>query len=93
MYLVYRLDDPVDARVATDGFVLRVDQDNLEILVGRVLVDPVRVQYSQIGTSAPNTFLGCRLERALVLQLIHTLIGRFAFKRIHQPLNSQCDKA
>ena len=33
--------DPVDARVTADGLVLGVDEDDLEVLVGRVLVDPV----------------------------------------------------
>jgi len=40
------LHNPVDASIATDGFVLRVDEDHLEILVGRVLVDPIRVEDS-----------------------------------------------
>jgi hypothetical protein len=39
--LVDRLDDPVDAGIAADGLVLRVDEDDFEVLVGRVLVDPV----------------------------------------------------
>lgn len=42
-YLVYGLDDPVDARITANGLVLRVDEDDLEIFVGRVLVDPVGV--------------------------------------------------
>lgn len=40
-YLVHGVDDPVDPRVATDGLVLRIDQDDLKVLVRRVLVDPV----------------------------------------------------
>lgn len=42
--LVDGVDDPVDASVTTDGLVLRVNEDNLEVFVGRVLVDPVGVQ-------------------------------------------------
>jgi hypothetical protein len=39
--LVDGLGDPVDAGIAADGLVLGVDEDDLEVLVGRVLVDPV----------------------------------------------------
>ena len=59
---MHGLDNPVDARIAANGLVLRVDKDNLEIFVGRVLVDPVRVQHPQIGTAAPHTFLGGGLK-------------------------------
>jgi hypothetical protein len=48
--LVDGLDDPVDAGVATDGLVLGVDEDDLEVLVGSVLVNPVGV-YSQTNQS------------------------------------------
>lgn len=41
--LVHGVDDPVDAGVLADGLVLGVDEDNLVVLVGGVLVDPVRV--------------------------------------------------
>ena len=57
--LMNRVDNPVNARVAADGFMLRVDKNNLEILVCRVLVNPVRVQYSQVRASSSNTLLGC----------------------------------
>ena len=40
------LDDPVDARVAADSFVLGVDQYDLEVLVCRILVDPIRIKHS-----------------------------------------------
>ena len=39
--LVDGVDDPVDAGIAADSLVLRVDEDNLEVLVCGVLVDPV----------------------------------------------------
>jgi hypothetical protein len=56
--LVNGLHDPVDARIDADCFVLGVHEDNLEILVGRVLVDPVRIQDSEIATAAPDSLLG-----------------------------------
>ena len=77
---MYGLDDPVDARITAISLVLRVDKYDLEIFVGRVLVDPVRVQHSQIGAAASYTLFGGRLERALILQLIDTLIRGFAFE-------------
>ena len=38
------LDNPVNARITADGLVLRVDKDDLEILIGRVLIDPVGIE-------------------------------------------------
>lgn len=57
-HLVHRLADPVDPRVPTNGLVLRVDQNNLEELVGGVLVDPVAVEHPQVGAAPANTLLG-----------------------------------
>lgn len=71
-------DDPVDAGIAADGLVLRVDEDDLKVLVGGVLVDPVRVQDAQVGTAAADTLLGGGLQGALVLQLVNTLVGGLA---------------
>ena len=73
--LVDGVDDPVDAGIAADGLVLGVDQDDLVVLVGRVLVDPVRVENAQVGAAAADTLLSSRLERALVLELVDTLVG------------------
>lgn len=41
--LVDGVNDPVDASIAADSLVLGVDEDDLKVLVGRVLVDPVGV--------------------------------------------------
>jgi hypothetical protein len=71
-------DDPVDAGIAADGLVLGVDEDDLEVLVGGVLVDPVRVQDAQVSTAAADTLLSGRLEGALVLQLVDSLVGGLA---------------
>lgn len=77
-YLVDGIYDPVNAGIATDSLVLRVDQDNLVVLVGRILVDPVRVEHPQVGTTTANTFFSSGLEGALVLQLVYTLVGGLA---------------
>ena len=76
--LVDWVDDPVDACVAADGLVLRVDEDDLVVLVGAVLVDPVAVEDAEVGAAATNTLLGGGLEGALVLELVHTLVHRLA---------------
>lgn len=73
--------DPVDAGVTADGLVLGVDKDNLEVLVGRVLVDPVGVQDTQVGATAANTLLSGGTERTLVLELVDTLVGGLAYNR------------
>jgi hypothetical protein len=58
--------------------VLGVDTDNLEVLVGRVLVDPVGVQDTQVGAAATNTLLSGSGQSTLVLKLVDTLVGRLA---------------
>src|SRR5690606_39119998 len=45
--LVHGLGNPADAGITADGLVLRVDKDDLKVLVGRVLVDPVGVENAQ----------------------------------------------
>jgi hypothetical protein len=72
------VDDPADARITADGLVLRVDEDDLEVLICGVLVDPVRVENTQVGATTTDTLLSSRLEGSLVLELVHTLVGGFA---------------
>merc|ERR1711972_378207 len=76
--LVDRVDDPVDAGVAADGLVHRVDADDLVVLVRAVLVDPVAVEHAQVGALAADTLLSGGAEGALVLELVHTHVGRLA---------------
>ncbi len=76
--LVDGVDDPVDARILADGFVLGVDEDDFVVLVRGVLVNPVRVENAQVGAAAADTLLGGGLERSLVLELVHTLVGGLA---------------
>ena len=56
--LVNRIADPVDASITADGLVLGVDEDNLEVLVGGILVDPVGVEDSQVGAATTDSLLG-----------------------------------
>ena len=76
--LVNSLADPVDAGIVLDANVVRIDHDDFEVLVGGVLVDPVRVQHSQVGADAASTFLGNRAQVADELQLVNTLVLWFA---------------
>lgn len=76
---MHGLHDPANTRITADSLVLWINQDDLEILVGRILIDPIRVQDSQIRTATPNTFLSSGLERALILELVNPLVRRLAF--------------
>lgn len=58
--------------------MLRVNENDLVVLVGRILVDPVRVENTQVGAAATDTFLGGGFEGALVFQLVDTLVGGLA---------------
>lgn len=73
--LVDWVDNPVDSWVSSDGVVGWVHQDNLEVLVGGVLVNPVRVQHSQVGGSSANSLLSGDSQGLLVLELSNTLVG------------------
>lgn len=73
--LVDWVDDPVDSWVSSDGVVRWVHQDNLEVLVGGVLVNPVRVQDSQVGSSSADSLLSGDSQGLLVLELSNTLVG------------------
>lgn len=79
--LVDGVDDPVDAGVAADRLVLGVDENDFVVLVGGVLVNPVGVQDTEVGAAATDTLLGGSLERALVLELVDTLVRGLAYLR------------
>lgn len=70
--------DPVDAGITTDSLVLGIDKDDLVVLVGGVLVDPVGVQDAQVSSAATNTLLSGGLESTLVLELVNTVVGGLA---------------
>lgn len=70
--------DPVHSRIAADGGMVGVDADHLVVLVGSVLVDPVRVQDAKTSALAAHSFLGHRSQIALELELVDALVLRFA---------------
>lgn len=67
------LADPVHARIATDSLVARINKDDLKVLVGGILIDPVGVQDTEVRAATANTLLSNRLEVTGGLQLVHTM--------------------
>ncbi len=72
--LVYRVADPVDAGIVTDLGVGRIYKDDLVVLHGSILIDPVRVQYTEIGKLTSNLLLGNGLKVTLELKVVDTLV-------------------
>ena len=72
--LVHGVDDPIDAWITADGLVLGIDEDDFEVLVCAVLVDPVAVEHTKVGAALAHAGLGGGSEGALVLELVHTLV-------------------
>jgi hypothetical protein len=58
--------------------VLRVDEDDLIVLVDTVLVDPVRVQNPEVAAPPANTLLCNGLQTTLRLELVDTLANGLA---------------
>lgn len=79
------LDDPVDARIAANGLVLGIDEDDLKVLVGGILVDPVGVKDAQVGATFANTLFGSRSQRTLIFELVDTMVGGFAYLILEVP--------
>lgn len=72
--LVHSLGDPVDTRIVADGNVVRIDKDDFEVLVSSILVDPVRVQDTQVSSNAADAFLSHGAKVANELELVDTVI-------------------
>lgn len=73
-----RVDNPVDTRVLADRVVLRVDENDLKVLVRGVLVDPVRVEHAKVGANATDALLGDGAKVALELETLDTLVHGLA---------------
>jgi len=72
--LVNRVDNPVDARIVSDSNVGRIHKDHLKVLVGGILVDPVRVQHSHVHGVSTSTLLGNTAKVTSKLDLVNTLV-------------------
>ena len=58
-----------------------LDQYHLEVLVDTILVDPVRIEHSEIPTSPPDPLLRRGPETSLRLQVVDTLSHGFTVSR------------
>jgi len=58
---------PVDFGVSGDGLVVGIDHDHLEVLVGRILTHPVRVQHTKTLESTADALLSNGLQVPLWL--------------------------
>ena len=63
--------------MGTNSLVLRVDEDNLVVLVDTVLVNPVRVEDTKVTTSATNTLFSYGTKTTLELEVVNTLADGF----------------
>ena len=67
------LGDPVDLGVSADGLVEGINHDHFEVLVGRVLSNPVRAEDTESLKTTSNTFLSDGLQVPDWLHLVdHT---------------------
>ena len=55
-----------------------VNADDLVVLVHTVLVDPVRVEYTEVTATTTDTLLRCAPQAALELDVVDTLADGFA---------------
>ena len=68
-------------RNCTHRLVARVNADDLVVLVNTVLVNPVRVQNTQITATTADTLLSNRAEPTLELEVVDTLADGLAVRR------------
>ena len=65
-------------RQAIHRFVVRIHQYNLVVLVDAILINPVRIQDSEVSASPADSFLCSTAQPSLILQVVDTLTYRFA---------------
>ena len=58
--------------------MIRVDEDDLVVLVHTVLVDPVRVKYTEVAAASADALLRNALQTTLGLEMIDTLTDGLA---------------
>lgn len=73
-----RFADPVDARIVSDHKVLGVNKNDFIVFVSGILVDPVRVQDTQVTSNSANTLLGDTSKVSGEFELIHSLVSGFS---------------
>ena len=72
--LVHGVADPVYAGVVSNGDVRGVHHDNLEVLIGGVLVHPIGVQHTKVGAHTASSLLSHTAEIAHELDLVNSLV-------------------
>ena len=76
--LVHRLADPVDARVVADGYMIRINQDDLVVFISSILIHPVGVKHTKISTNTSHSLFRDALKVSGELDLVDTLVLRLA---------------
>jgi len=76
--LVDGLSDPADTRISGNSLVIRVDEYDFVVFVNAVLVNPVRVQDSQVSATPSNTLFSGAAQSALELEVVDTLTNGLA---------------
>lgn len=74
--LVSRGGDPLKASITTDGVVGGIHKDDLIVLVGTIMVNPVRVKHTEVSQGLTSLLLSDGAEGASVLQLVDSLTDR-----------------
>lgn len=67
--LVDCITDPVDSGISANSLVEWINKDNLKVLVGRILSNPVGIENTQILASSTNTLFSNSLQASSGLQL------------------------
>lgn len=63
---------------STYSLVRRINKDDLVVLVHTVLIDPVRVEHTEVTASSAHTLFRGGTERALELEVVHSLANGLA---------------
>jgi len=72
--LVDGVADPVDSGIVSNRYVVRIDHDYLVVLEGGILVDPVRVEHSEVHAGTAGSLLCNRSQVANKLKLVDTVV-------------------
>lgn len=73
--LVLGIADPLSAGVIADSRVVGINANDFVVLHGGILIDPVRVQDTEVAVTATNLFLSEGLQVSLEFQLTNTLMS------------------
>lgn len=63
-----------------------VNEDDLVIFVDTILVNPIRVQYSQVTTTPADTLFGNTPQSSLGFEVVHTLTDGFTIGGTYEAL-------